>query len=61
MSVSNNKHASTIKMIQQVSGQLISDIEAILDEVEQDSYDTGYNAGYAKCKLDYGLNKDEKR
>ena len=55
MSAKNNKHDSTIKMIQQVSGQLAKDIEAILLEVEQDSHDTGFDAGYAKCLLDHGL------
>ena len=55
MSIKNTKHDSTVKMIQQVCGQLAKDIELILIEVEQDSYDTGYDAGYAECKLDYGL------
>jgi hypothetical protein len=55
MSAKNNKHDSTIKMIQQVCGQLAKDVEAIFLEVEQDSHDTGFDAGYAKCLLDHGL------
>ena len=38
MSMKNQKHDSTVKLIQQVSGQLAKDIELILIEVEQDSY-----------------------
>ena len=55
MSIKNSKHDSTIKMIQQVCGQLAKDVEAIFLEVEQDSHDTGFDAGYAKCLLDHGL------
>ena len=55
MSAKNNKHDSTIKMIQQVCGQLAKDVEAIFLEVEQDSHDTGFDAGYTKCLLDHGL------
>ena len=51
----NSKHDSTVKMLAQVVGTLDTDILAILQEVEQDSYDTGYDAGYAKCLLDHGL------
>jgi UTP-glucose-1-phosphate uridylyltransferase len=61
MSMNNQKHASTMKMIAQITGQLVTDLELLLQEVEQDSFDTGYDAGYAKCKQDYGLNKDETR
>jgi hypothetical protein len=55
MSFKNNKHDSTVKMLQQICGQLAKDFEAIIQEVEQDSHDTGYDAGYAKCLLDHGL------
>ena len=61
MSSKNQKHDSTVKLLQQVSGQLSKDIELILIEVEQDSYDTGYDAGYEKCKKDYGVGGNDVR
>jgi len=61
LSSKNNKHDSALKFLAQLTGQLVKDIEAILFEVETDSYDTGYNKGYADCERENGLiRKDNK-
>jgi hypothetical protein len=46
-----------MKLIQEIVGQLLKDLEAVIEEIETDSYDTGYNAGYTACERENGLNK----
>jgi UTP-glucose-1-phosphate uridylyltransferase len=57
MSENNNKHDSGLKYIQQLLGQLLKDLELVIQEIEKDSYDTGYKIGYAKCERDNGLTR----
>jgi hypothetical protein len=41
----NDKHDSSMKYISQLLGTLVKDIENVILEIEQDSYDSGYEDG----------------
>ena len=53
----NEKHDSCAKMLQELCGTLYKDIMLVVEEIERASYDTGFEAGYARCEKDNNIKR----